>query len=170
MKRAWIMTLGLAACTPSPAPTGATRAAVEAPLVASVDLATSGGPHLIGTPWARVRATLTLGAEAALELETESGVRNVQCPEELRGTSMQGCASEADARALEARVDRARETWRGTATPDGDALALSLRAGERALSLHCRRADGGLDCEVSSGWPAREGFRAPASLSLRRHP
>ncbi len=159
--------LALAACTPAPQPPSTSRAAVEAPLAATLDLAPDGRPQAIGRRWMQQRATLTLrGSQATLQIDSRWGVRDVRCPEEFRGTSMQGCGSDDDARALEARVEREGSTLRGEVAAVGARLSLTLRAGPNApmVSLICQRADAGLTCVELRGWPVRDGFRPPAEV------
>jgi hypothetical protein len=162
--------LAATGCTPSPPSSNPSN--VEAPLVASVEPATDGRAQMIGRPWLRQRATLSLrGSEARVAFDSESGVADVRCPEELAGTSTQGCGSAAEARALEQRVDRAHDEWRGEATSTRGSLRLSLRSPQGTASLHlsCRWVEGGaLGCDEVSGWPVREGFVAPAAVTFSR--
>jgi hypothetical protein len=157
-------------CTPTPP--SSTASNVEAPLVASVEPGTDGRAQMIGRPWLRQRATLSLhGGEARIAFDAESGVTDVHCPEELVGTSTQGCGSVEEARALEQRVDRAHDEWRGEATTERGTLRLRLRSprGTDSLTLGCRWSDGGtLGCDEVSGWPVREGFVAPAAVTFAR--
>lgn len=142
-------------------------------MVATVELAPDDRPQMIGRPWSRQRATLSLhNAEATLQIDAAWGVRDVRCPEELRGTAMQGCGGEDDARALEARIERGSTALRGAVTTVGDALTLTLRgdAGAPEVSLRCQRSDAGLACAEVRGWPVREGFRPPAEVRFARAP
>lgn len=158
-------------CATSPPASAA--ASVEAPLVASVEPAPDGRPQMIGRPWLRQRATLSLaGADARLVIDSESGVANVNCPEELRGTSTEGCASPEAARALEQRVDRGSESLRGSATTERERVRVELRAAQGAepLRLSCRWVDATLRCDEVTGWPVREGFTAPTTVTFARGP
>jgi hypothetical protein len=157
-------------CTPSQHPPSAASSA-DASLVAAVEPAPDGRAQMIGRPWLRQRATLSLhGAEATLALDSESGVADVRCPEELAGTSTEGCGSPAEARALERRVDRAHAEWRGVAETRGGDVRLTLRSGPGVapMSLRCRWSGGGLDCAAVSGWPVGEGYRSPSAVSFAR--
>ena len=149
-----------------------TEPGAESPLVASLNPATDGRPQMLGRPWLRQRAALTLhNADATLTLDSEAGVSHVRCPEELVGTSTQGCASPAEARALEQRVDRTHEAWRGQAVTHGGEVHLSLRPSQGALdlTLHCRWVEAGaLACAQVSGWPVREGFQTPEAVTFAR--
>lgn len=159
-------------CTPTPHPASG-ASSINVRLVAALEPATDGRPQMIGRPWLRQRAVLSLrGSEASVVLDAEAGVADVRCPEELAGTSMQGCGGPADARALEQRVDRAHEEWRGEAATRGRAVQLTLRPvqGVGRWTLSCRQVDAGLDCDEVSGWPVPEGFRSPSAATFARAP